>query len=61
MVLSRLPLSLLLITSLVTHFVTGSITCSVLICDFDTSITGDEMNLAACHMLVLSSPSSQLI
>ena len=57
----RLLFSLLLCASLTVHFVAGSITCKVGIWALAASVDGEEMNLAACHMLDSSRPSSQSI
>lgn len=57
----RLPLSLLLCTVLVVHFMMGSTICREGMHALATSVGGDNINLAACHMLELSRLSSQSI
>ena len=57
----RLPLSLLLSTVLVVHFMMGSNICREGMCALAASVGGEDINLAACHTLESSRPLSQSI
>ena len=54
----RSPLSLILITSFLVHFVTGSLIWSVGMCNFTASIGGVAINFDACQILESSSSLS---